>query len=421
MIDLKLIRNNIDYVKKKLEKRKDFDFDILDQIKDLDKNWRDLKKKLDDLKALKNSENEKINLIKKSGGNIEEQVKKVKEITKKIEDLESKVKDFYSLLEQKLKQVPNLLDDEVPEGLDDEDNVTIREVGERKKFNFKVRNHIELCEKNDWFDLETASKVAGSRFYYLKNELVLLEFALVNYVLNKFYKKSYTCLDVPPMLRREIIDKSISLEDFEDVIYKIEKEDLYLIGTAEHSIAPLFLNKILKYNELPKKFIAFSPSFRKEAGVTKDSKGIFRVHNFNKIEQFIFSNQEDSPKFLEELINNAEEIFKELEIPYRVVDICSGDIGNFASRKYDLEAWLPSQEKYREMVSASNYREYSARRLNTRYQTKNNEIKFVHTLNSTAIALTRTIIAIIENHQTEDGNVKLPKVLQEIMGREYLK
>ncbi|NCC71484.1 serine--tRNA ligase, partial [bacterium] len=190
----------------------------------------------------------------------------------------------------------------------------------------------------------------------------MLEIALYNFVLNKLYSKSYTPLLTPPMLRREILGKSVSLEDFEEVIYKIENEDLYLIGTSEHTIAALHENETLNYKQLPIKYAGLSPCFRKEAGVTKDSKGIFRVHNFNKIEQFIFCKPQDSDKYHKELIENAEEIFKELEIHYRVVDICSGDIGSMATRKYDIEAWLPGQEKYREMVSASNYRDYGARR-----------------------------------------------------------
>ena len=239
--------------------------------------------------------------------------------------------------------------------------------------------------------------------------------------MNKLSLKGYVPVEVPPMLRRDSIGKSICLDDFEEVIYKIEDEDLYLIGTSEHALAVMHRDELLNHKELPKKYAGISPCFRKEAGVTKDSKGIFRVHNFNKIEQFVFSKPEESDKIHEEITQNAEEIFKDLELHYQIVDICTGDIGSFASRKYDLEAWLPGQKRYREMVSASNYRDYGARRLNCRYQDVDNQIKHVHTLNSTAIALTRTIIAIIEQHQTKEGNVKIPEVLRPYFGnRDYL-
>jgi len=223
------------------------------------------------------------------------------------------------------------------------------------------------------------------------------------------------------MLRREALGKSVSLEDFADAIYSIEGEDLCLIGTSEHALALLHADTMMQIKDLPIKYAGISQCFRKEAGVTKDEKGIFRVHNFNKIEQFIFCKPEESDKFLEELRNNAEEIFQDLEIHYRIVDICSGDIGSFAARKFDIEAFLPGQDQFREMVSASNYRDYGARRLNCKYQDEKNNVKLVHTLNSTAIALTRTLIAIIETHQTENGNVRLPKALRKYFGdREFL-
>lgn len=313
-----------------------------------------------------------------------------------------------------------MLDEAVPLGADDEANLVVRTFGEKPQFSFKARNHQEICELKGWYDLDTAAKASGARFYYLKGDLVMLELALYQFVLQKLSKKGYLPVEVPPMLHREAIGKSVCLADFEEVIYKIEDEDLYMVGTSEHALAVLHDSQTFTHKDLPLKYAGLSPCFRKEAGVTKDSKGIFRVHNFNKIEQFVFSKPEESDKFHEEITKNAEEIFQDLDLHYQIVDICSGDIGNFASRKFDLEAWLPGQEKYREMVSASNYRDYGARRLNVRFQNEKGELEYVHTLNSTAIALTRCMIAILEQHQLEDGSVKVPKVLVPFLGKEVL-
>ncbi len=420
MLDIKLLRDNSELVKNNLNKRIGFDTKIVDEVIKADNIWRTSKSDLDKLKAEKNKESLNIAQVKKDGGDIKGQIAKVKVISDKITTKDTELKELEEKRNQLLINIPNLLDDEVPIGGDDEDNVTIREFGKVPKFDFKPKNHQQLCEMNDWYDLEAAAKSSGARFYYTKKELVLLEVTLYNYVLNKLNNKGYTPIMTPPMLRRETLGKSVSLEDFEDVIYKIEDEDLYLIGTSEHTLAALHDNSTFNHKELPVKYAGLSNCFRKEAGVTKDEKGIFRVHNFNKIEQFVFCKPEDSDKIHNELIENAEEIFKELDIHYRIVNICSGDIGSMATRKYDLEAWLPGQEQYREMVSASNYRDYGARRLNCRYQSESGELKLVNTLNSTAIALTRALIAIIETHQTKDGNVKLPSALQKYFGRELL-
>ncbi len=416
MLDIKLIRENPDLVKENLKKRIGYDVGIVDEVLKADEKWRDAKKELDNLKAEKNKESKNIAKVKKEGGDIKAQLDKVKKISADVEKKEKNVKELEDKRDEVLISIPNMLDDGVPIGKDDEENLPIRFFGEKPSFKFKARTHMELCEMNDWYDLEMAAKNSGARFYYLKGELVQLQLALYMFAINKMADKGYVPVEVPPMLRREAIGKSVSLADFEEVIYKIEDEDLYLIGTSEHALAGLHTDQVLNHKDLPKKYVGISPCFRKEAGVTKDSKGIFRVHNFNKIEQFVFSKPENSDKFHEEITANAEELFKELELHYQIVDICTGDMGSFATRKYDLEAWLPGQEKYREMVSASNYKDYGARRLNCRYQDEKNEIKQVHTLNSTAIALTRAMIAFIEQHQTEDGNVRLPKALQGFFG-----
>lgn len=420
MLDIKLLRENREEVITNLQKRIGYDTSIVNEVLKLDEDWRAIKQELDILKSEKNKESKAIAEVKKAGGDIQGQLAKVKEVADKITDKEKKEKEALHKRDEVLITIPNMLDVEVPVGGDDEDNKPIKFHKEKPQFSFTPKSHEELCELNEWFDLERAAKTSGSRFYYLKGDLVLLQLGLYQYVISKLAQKNYTPIEVPPMLKREVLGASVPLEDFEEVIYKIENEDLYLIGTSEHALAAMHQNDTISHKELPLKYVGISPCFRKEAGVTKDSKGIFRVHNFNKLEQFVFSKPEESDKYHEEITQNAEDIFQELELHYQIVDICTGDLGAMATRKFDLEAWLPSQKRYREMVSASNYRDFGARRLNCRYQTPDGKIELVHTLNSTAIALTRGIIAIIEQHQLENGNVKVPKVLVPFIGKEIL-
>jgi seryl-tRNA synthetase len=422
MLDIKLLRENPDLVKKNLKKRIDFDVNVVDRVLKIDKKWREEKGNLDKLKAEKNKESKAINEVKKKGGDIKSQIAKVKKVAEKIEKQEDHMNKIENERNAILIEIPNLLDEEVPVGADDEENVTIKYHGKKPEFKFKIKSHIELCELNDWYDLETAAKHCGARFYYLKNELVQLQFAVMMYAMNKMASKGYVPVEVPPMVRKESIGKSVDLEGFREAIYNIEDEDLCLIGTSEHALALLHEGQTFTHKDLPKKYVGTSQCFRKEAGVTKDEKGIFRVHNFNKIEQFVFSKPEESDTIFDEIVKNAEEIFQDLELHYQVINICSGDIGSFAAKKYDIEGWVPSQERYRELCSASNYRDYGARRLNCRYQDENNELKLVNTLNSTAVALVRALIAILEQHQTEDGNVIIPKVLRPYFdGRKLLK
>jgi seryl-tRNA synthetase len=262
-------------------------------------------------------------------------------------------------------------------------------------------------------DLDRAAKVSGARFYFLKNDLVHLNYALIKYALDLIDKKGFTLYQPPYFLKRRAISGAIALSDFEDVIYKIEDEDLYLIGTSEHALLALHMDEILKGNDLPLKYAAISSCFRKEAGSHgRDTKGIFRVHQFEKVEQFIFSNPEKSWQEHQYLLANAEEFFQKLQLPYRIVNVCSGDLGIMAAKKYDLEAWLPGQNMYREMVSCSNCTTYQAVRAKIRYRNKPNDpTDYIHTLNSTLVATERTLIAIMENYQQEDGSIRIPDVL----------
>jgi seryl-tRNA synthetase len=280
-------------------------------------------------------------------------------------------------------------------------------------------NHIDLGLNLDIIDLERAGKVSGARFFYLKKDGVFLDMALMCFALEEIVKKGYLPVEPPYLMRREAYEGVTALSDFEDVLYKIENEDLYLIATSEHPMAAMFQNEVLKEENLPLRLAGISACFRKEAGAHgKDTRGIFRTHQFNKIEQFVFCKPEDSWNLHEELIRNAEELVQKLGLPYRVVNVCTGDNGTVAAKKYDIEAWMPAQNAYREIVSCSNCTDYQARRLNIRYREKEGAPTkgFVHTLNSTAIATGRTIVAILENFQQEDGSIVVPKVLRKYMG-----
>ncbi len=420
MIDLNLIRQSPEKVVENLKRRQDFDVNLIYEVRDLDKEWRSLKSRVDALRHEKNTESLKINQLKKEGKLIDEQVKKVREINKKLVELEKKANEIRSLLDEKLLLIPNLLADDVPVGEDDTENVVVRAYGNKPQFDFPVKDHIDIVLENDLAEWDTAAEIAGSRFYFLKNELVELHLALVNFVLKKLKDKGFDMFVTPDCAREKCFIGTGFLPYGRDDLYKIEGEDLYLVGTAEVVLAGRYMDKVIEKKDLPVKTCGVSHCFRTEAGSHgRDTKGIFRVHQFEKIEMFIFSLPEESYKLHEFMIGIAEEIFKDLGIHYRIVNICTGDLGPVAAKKYDLEAWLPGQGKYREMVSCSNCTDYQARRLNIKYQ-DDGKLKFVHTLNSTAVALPRALIAILENYQTEDSNVRIPDVLKPFIGRDLL-
>jgi len=420
MLDIKLIRENPELVRENLKKRGEPEFlKMLDELIECDRLWRQRLTKLNDLRRERNRITMEIAALKKRGADATLIVSRAKEIDKEIANLETLVGEYEDKVRYYLMRLPNLLHDSVPVGKDEHDNVTVRTWGEIPRFNFPVKDHIELGLSLDIMDIERAGKIAGARFFFLKREGVLLDLALLNFALEEMVKKGYTPIEPPFMMRRKPYEGVTALSDFEDSLYKIEDEDLYLIATSEHPMAAMFMDEVLKAEELPKKFVGISPSFRKEAGAHgKDTRGIFRTHQFNKVEQFIFCRPEDSWKFHEELIRNAEELVQKLGLPYRVVNVCTGDIGTVAAKKYDVEVWMPAQNAYREIISCSNCTDYQARRLNIRYREKEGEPPkgFVHTLNSTALATGRTIVAILENYQQEDGSVVIPEVLRKYMG-----
>ncbi len=420
MLDIKLIRENPEFVKNNLMKRGNPEnIKMLDALVDLDREWRQNLTKLNDLRHERKTITTEIATLKKTGKDASSKVEKAKTLDAEITSIQAEVTRAEEKTRDYLMRLPNLLHETVPVGKDENDNVQIRSWGNIPKLDFAIKNHIDLGLNLDIIDLERAGKVTGSRFFYLKRQGVLLDMALMNFALEEITKKDYLPVEPPYLMRREAYEGVTALGDFEEVLYKIENEDLYLIATSEHPMAAMFMNEVLKEEDLPLKLAGISACFRKEAGAHgKDTRGMFRTHQFNKIEQFIFCKPEESWKLHEELIHNAEELVQKLGLPYRVVNVCTGDIGTVAAKKYDIEVWMPAQNAYREVVSCSNCTDYQARRLGIRYREKEGAPPkgFLHTLNSTAIATGRTIVAVLENFQQEDGTVVVPKVLRKYMG-----
>ena len=419
MLDIKVVREKPEQVKENLRRRgmpeKAIDVDRLLQ---LDAKWRQLLAEADLLRRKRNEITESIAEARKKGENHSVLMKEAEAIPGQIKEVEVKVGEHKQQAEEILLNIPNLVHDSVPFGKDENDNVELRRWGEAPKFKFKPLDHIDIGLKQGLIDVERAGKVAGARFYYLRGDLVRLNYALIQYGLDFVLKKGFELYQPPYMLRRDVVAGAVALSDFEEVIYKIENEDLYLLPTAEHALLGLHKDDIIEADKLPLRYAGISPCFRKEAGAHgRDTKGIFRVHQFEKVELFIFSLPEDSWKQHDELLRNVEEFWQSLKIPYRIVNTCTGDLGTVAAKKYDLEAWLPGQGKYREMGSCSNCTSYQAVRSKVRYREKPNQpTKNPHTLNSTLVATERAIVAILENNQDPDGTVRVPKALQGYMG-----
>ncbi len=419
MLDIKFVRENPEAVRENLRKRGlPEKIDELNNLLALDSKWRETIAEADRLRRSRNEITQKIAEARKMGKDPSDLIKQAETIPEKIKQLETSVDDYKAQSEAILLNLPNIVHESVPFGKDDNDNQELKRWGNIPQFNFKPSDHIDLGTKLRLIDLESAAKVAGARFYYLQDDLVRLNYALIQYGLDFIMNRGYRLYQPPYFLHRNIIAGAVALSDFEDTIYKVEGEDLYLLPTAEHALLALHNDDIIEMEQLPLRYGGISPCFRKEAGAHgRDTKGIFRIHQFEKVEQFIFSMPEDSWKLHDELLRNAEEFWQSLGIPYRVVNVCTGDLGTVAAKKYDLEAWLPGQGKYREVVSCSNCTSYQAVRSKVRYREKTNTpTKYVHTLNSTLVATERAIVAILENKQRADGTIEIPGVLQHYMG-----
>ena len=418
MLDPKLIKEKPEIIRNMLKSRA-VQFD-LDALIESDQKRREFIIKTDDLRKKKNQIAAIISEKKKGGEDISPILVEMKNISNEITESESEQENIESKYLKLASTIPNLVHESVPIGVDDSANIEIKKWGNIPEFDFKIKDHIDISEDLNLVDLERAAKVAGARFYYLKNDLVRLNQALIHFGLDFLAEKGYSLIQPPYMINRESMEGAVIAEDFEEVIYKIQEEDLYMIGTSEHAMAAMHSKEIIEGKEIPMKYAGISPCFRKEAGAHgRDQKGIFRVHQFDKIEQFVFSKPEDSWKEHEKMLAVAEEFYQKLEIPYRVMLLSTGDIGKISAKTYDIEAWMAGQNAYREIVSCSNCLEYQARRLKIRFRDKTNEdTQYIHTLNSTLIATTRVLVAIMENFQTKDGHIRIPQVLQGYMGNQ---
>lgn len=423
MLDIKMIRENPAIVKNDLKKRKDMEkIKWVDELLEYDKKRRELIKKADELKHRRNTITREISELKQKGKDIEKKKKEMKKIPEQIKKTDDEIRKTDEKIRFILMRLPNILHESVPVGKDEHDNVVVKVCGKKPKFEFKPKNHMDILLNLGLIDSESAAKVAGRGFFYFKRELVVLDYALLRYAADFMQKRGYMLIEPPFMLRRTPYEGVTDLGDFEDVMYKTDGDDLYLIATSEHPMAAMFMNEILDKDELPIKLTGVSPCFRREVGTHgKYTKGLYRMHQFNKVEQFIFSLPEQSWQLHEELQKNSEDIYNGLGLHYRVVNVCTGDIGTIAAKKYDIEMWM-ADDVFRELGSNSNCTDYQARRLNIRYRNKPGQAAagFVHTLNNTALATSRTIIAIIEQFQQADGTVKIPKVLWPYTGFKVL-
>lgn len=418
MLDPKLIKEKPSMIRDMLKDRA-VDFD-LDALTESDQKRREFIVKTDELRKKKNQVALEISQKKKIGEDVSSILSEMKNVSSELTKLETEQEEIEKKYRKLAFTIPNLVHKTVPVGVDETANKEIKKWGNIPEFDFKINDHIDISEKLALVDLERAAKVAGARFYYLKNDLVRLNQSLIHYGLDFLSKKGYSLVQPPYMINQQSMEGAVIADDFEEVIYKIDDEDLYMIGTSEHAMAAMHSKEIIEGKDLPLRYAGISPCFRKEAGAHgRDQKGIFRVHQFDKIEQFVFSRPEDSWKEHEKMLEIAEEFYQKLEIPYKVMLLSTGDLGKISAKTYDIEAWMAGQNAYREIVSCSNCLEYQARRLKIRFRDKTNEdTQYLHTLNSTLIATTRIMVSIMENFQTKDGHIKIPKVLQNYMGNQ---
>jgi len=422
--DIEEFRNNLEKIVE-TEKKRFKDPKNAEKVLEFDKLWRNVLQEIQELRKQRNEISSEISKYKKVGDNekANNAITQSKQIRERIDDLEKKKVEFLEEREKYRYVIGNDLHESVPIGETEESNEIIREFAETPKFDFKPLSHVKLIQDIDGADTKKASEVVGSRFYYLKGDIVLLNLALIRFALDKLISKGYNPMWTPFFMKHEIMKAAAELADFEEQLYKIQDEDIFMIATSEQTLAAYHYNEIIDPDLLPLKYAGVSSCFRREAGSHgKDTLGIFRVHQFEKVEQYVFCKPENSWSIFKELINNAEEIYRELEIPFRIVNIASGELNDNAAMKYDLEAWFPASNTYRELVSCSNCLDYQARKLKIRIGKVGSTQKkdTAHTLNSTAIATSRTICCILENYQNKDGTVSVPKVLQKYMNEKKL-
>ena len=417
MLVLELIRKNPEFVKERLKTRGEGFEELVDKVMELDHERRSILRELESLRAERNAKSKEIGMLKRKGedtSSLEEEVKKIKE---SIEAYEEKLASVEEKLRDLMLRIPNLPHKSVPIGKDESENVEVRRWGKPKDFSFEPRPHWEIGERLGIFDFERAGKISGSRFVILKDWGAKLERALINFMLDLHSRKGYKEVWPPHLVRPEILIGTGQLPKFEEELYKCERDDLYLIPTAEVPLTNLYRDEILSEEDLPIYMVSYTPCYRREAGsYGKDIRGIIRQHQFNKVELVKIVKPEHSYEELEKLTADAEDVLKLLGLPYRVVLLCTGDMGFASAKTYDIEVWFPSQGRYREISSCSNCEDFQARRMNTRYRDAQGKLHFVHTLNGSGLAIGRTLAAILENYQQEDGSVVVPEAL-----RDYLK
>lgn len=416
MIDINRIRNNPDQIQK-AAKDKRVDVDV-HHVLEIDAKYRELALSVQKLREERNKHTESMKGRKPT----EEEIAKGKEIKERMEKEEKAMHAVFEELQEWLLKIPNPAKPDVPFGKDDSENVVMKKYKEPTEFTFIPKDHLELGESLDIIDVKTAAKVSGARFSYLKNEGALLEFALKQLAFEVLIKEGFIPVIPPVLIKKQIMDDLgyTAMGEDENIFY-LDKDELYLVGTSEQSVVPIYTDEVLKKEELPKRYVSYSTCFRREAGsYGKDTKGIFRVHQFNKVEMVSFVEEGKDDEEHEFLLSLEEKFFQLLEIPYQVLQICTGDLGFNAARKYDIEAWIPSQNKYREVTSTSTVTDFQSRRLNMKYQDADGEKKYMSVLNGTAFSMNRPIIAILENYQQEDGSVIIPEVLRKYIGKDRI-
>ncbi len=420
MLDLGFVRKNLELVERKTRLRGvELDFE---EFRRIDEERRRVIREVEELKHEKNRISKEIGRAKREGKDVAELVERSRALDDRIDELDKRAKELNDELYRFLARVPNLVHDSVPVGESEEENVVVREWGEPRRFDFEPRPHWEIGERLGILDFERAAKLSGSRFVVLKGWGARLERALINFMLDLHTKEhGYTEVWPPSIVRREVMFGTGQLPKFEDDLYRIERDDMFLIPTAEVPLVNLHREETLDEEVLPLYYTAFTPCFRREAGSHgRDVRGIIRQHQFSKVELVKFTTPETSYQELEKLVGDAEEVLRRLGLPYRVVELCTGDLGFSASKTYDIEVWIPSQNTYREISSCSNCEDFQARRADIRYKPKKGKKRYVHTLNGSGVAVGRTMVAILENYQQEDGSVVIPEVLRPYMGVERI-
>lgn len=417
MIDVKLLRENPKLVRENIKKKFQNDkLKLVDDFTELDSKWRKLKYEEDSLRSERNSISKEISEKKKQGKSVVKEMKIAKSIPEKLEKINNKRLIVEGHIKAILQKIPNIIHDSVPIGKNDSENVELEKIGVPKVPNYEVLNHVEIAEKIGGVDFDSARDTSGNGFYFLLGDLARLHSALLAYARDFMIEKGFMYVIPPFMIRKKVVEGTMSFEEMNNMMYKIDGEDLYLIGTSEHSMIGRFINKVYSWRELPITLTSYSPCFRKEVGAHGiEEKGLYRLHQFEKQEMIVLCEPEHSYDWYDKMLKYSIEIFKSLKIPIRVLECCSGDLADLKSKSADIEAWSPRQKKYFEVGSCSNLTDNQARRLNIRID-KDGKKYFPHTLNNTVIASPRALIALMENHQNKDGSISIPKPLQGYMG-----